>query len=497
MATTNHPFVEGITLDSFPCDTWDQARTGVVSGANHVTVSQVSDISMAAIEPTGMRAAGYGSDLQKYAVRQGWFKFGSVDLTGATALQLTFNGLISSLDVFLTPGVPRTISFDVMYGIYVNPGSGQDFKSYNEILPITTIDVPWSSTLHNSLQQFTWTLPLPLVLGVGEFGIFITPSIQRSNVNTHSDWFVIFGTTLSLTVTVSDVIRPPRPHVDPLIEFWTDVAANKILSMAFCDGGDEVVLPDKLYLALYSTNCTRTTPGTELTGNGYARIEVPTMIPTQYADALDYWEVTNDADIEFSAATTDWPLVVGWAMWSDITGGEYLCFGRFPGNAPVPIGNKLTFPIASIMLRFGFFTGTSPIAHPATEQVMKAFFIQDVDKDPLTYFPTADETTREFALQFYTTGKPSVTTELDIDNTTPRKITFGVPSDGKIFNTNEINYATIPTTNVGKVISCAALIVDGLPWPINDGNLATSGFSKKLEAVTYSIRVGALSVEIY
>lgn len=501
MATTtqNYAAQAGLTLSSYPCSTWDQARTGIVDGVMHVIMRDalspgpVPDapfmgglIHVGVVEPVGMAdfwlPGPYG-----YGCLQGRIHFGNVDRSGIVSATLTFLGQINSS---LKLGLNYNISFDVSYEVYTPPGLPSLFKKNTEIVPAGQISIYHEVGANGRNEIMSFTLPNPPA-GSGEFGILLTQTKQRTdNTINISEFLAFFLNTAVLTVVTDDTIRPPRPHLDPVVEFWTDVAANKILNMAFCVGGDAVALPDKLYLALYSSACTRTTPGTELSGDGYTRVEVPSMVPVE---VTPHWKVSNANPISFPTATANWLMATHWAMWSDATGGEYLCHGQLAQAITAVVGTKVTFPIGWIALTFGFYN----CPHPLTEQVMKAFFIQDTGKDPLTYFPNAGDSIREFALQFYTSEKPATANKIDIDGTQPRKLSFDVAANGKIISSNAIQFSAIPSTNIGKVVNCAALIVDAAPWPLNDGNRADSLLSFVLNTGSYGIPTGNVTVEIF
>lgn len=94
--------------------------------------------------------------------------------------------------------------------------------------------------------------------------------------------------------------------------------------------------PGTVYVALYSTDPTDADTGTELTGDGYARVAVTIGAPV---DGVSL----NTVDVVFPAATADWTAVSHIAIRDALTAGNMLMHKALP--APVSILSTNTFRI--------------------------------------------------------------------------------------------------------------------------------------------------------
>lgn len=97
--------------------------------------------------------------------------------------------------------------------------------------------------------------------------------------------------------------------------------------------------PANVYLALFSTVCSDTAAGTEITGNGYARQEI-----TFGTAALG--EITSTANVSFTASGGNWGSVVATGIMDASTGGNLLYYDTI--NKVVNDGETLTFESGKI-----------------------------------------------------------------------------------------------------------------------------------------------------
>lgn len=80
--------------------------------------------------------------------------------------------------------------------------------------------------------------------------------------------------------------------------------------------------PTNYYIALYSTACSDSAMGTELTGGSYARVSIArsqaawtaTQGGTGVASSGTNGTVTNAVAITFTTATADWPSATYWGI---------------------------------------------------------------------------------------------------------------------------------------------------------------------------------------
>lgn len=100
--------------------------------------------------------------------------------------------------------------------------------------------------------------------------------------------------------------------------------------------------PANVYMSLYSTVNTATTPGTELTGNGYSRQLVTFATATAGIS-------TANANVTFSATGNTWPAAVSAAIMDASTSGNMLYFGSITPKV-VSAGSTLVFDGANIVI---------------------------------------------------------------------------------------------------------------------------------------------------
>lgn len=91
--------------------------------------------------------------------------------------------------------------------------------------------------------------------------------------------------------------------------------------------------PAALYLALFTVPPGETGGGTEVSGGGYARQAVSFTPPSNSV-------CSNDADIVFPIATSDWGSIAGFGLFDAATGGNMLLYGTFAIQKQVLSGDQ-------------------------------------------------------------------------------------------------------------------------------------------------------------
>ena len=120
----------------------------------------------------------------------------------------------------------------------------------------------------------------------------------------------------------------------------TDLS-NKLLDHVFKT--TPFTVPTNIYVALYSVVPTKAGGGTELTGNGYARI----VMNVWDAGAAGATENTNV--ITFAAASGgDWAEAVAYGLFDAITGGNFLGWGDLDTFKTVLDGDVGEFAVGAI-----------------------------------------------------------------------------------------------------------------------------------------------------
>lgn len=120
----------------------------------------------------------------------------------------------------------------------------------------------------------------------------------------------------------------------------TQYLENKVLDGTL--GNTTYTAPANVYMALYSTNNTKTTPGTEITGNGYSRQLVT------FNTAAD-GAITANGAVTFSCTGNAWPVVVNAAILDASTAGNMLYFGTISPKTVVPDAS-LTFDDGNVII---------------------------------------------------------------------------------------------------------------------------------------------------
>ena len=117
--------------------------------------------------------------------------------------------------------------------------------------------------------------------------------------------------------------------------------ANSLLNLMF---RNQAYSKPDTYLALVTSPSSAAGIGTEVSGNGYARVQVNPSggSAPAWADAVD-GSVENDDDIDFAEAEEGWGTVVGVAVMSALSGGTLLMYDNDMTDQVVGEGDTVTF----------------------------------------------------------------------------------------------------------------------------------------------------------
>lgn len=102
--------------------------------------------------------------------------------------------------------------------------------------------------------------------------------------------------------------------------------------------GEKFTFPDKLYVALYTSDPTWNDTGQEVSGGGYGRKAVTFAAPVQAAirefhpitgalSDIQKMVIRSDTDIAFNVATANWGAITHFGLRDAITGGNLYYFG--------------------------------------------------------------------------------------------------------------------------------------------------------------------------
>ena len=105
--------------------------------------------------------------------------------------------------------------------------------------------------------------------------------------------------------------------------------------------------PSNLYLGLFLNNPTDAGTGTEVSGTGYERQTVSFNAPSQIDGKAT---ISNNAEIEFPSAGSNWGLVTHAAIYDDITGGNMLYYGPLQNPKDVETSDILKILESELVL---------------------------------------------------------------------------------------------------------------------------------------------------
>jgi len=112
----------------------------------------------------------------------------------------------------------------------------------------------------------------------------------------------------------------------------SDYLENEILDHILGTGA--YTMPSAVYVGLSTASFNDDNSGTELTGNGYARVSAT-------FSAAASGTTSNSAGIEFSAATGSWGSVSHFGLFDASSGGNLLIHGAFTTAKSVATGDIL------------------------------------------------------------------------------------------------------------------------------------------------------------
>ena len=112
----------------------------------------------------------------------------------------------------------------------------------------------------------------------------------------------------------------------------SDYAENKVLDVLGANA--TFTAPSNVYLGLSTGSLGDDDSGTELTGNNYSRVSVS-------FGAASSGTMSNDAAIEFAAATGSWGSVSHWGLYDASASGNLLVHGSFTTAKTIASGDVL------------------------------------------------------------------------------------------------------------------------------------------------------------
>jgi hypothetical protein len=109
-------------------------------------------------------------------------------------------------------------------------------------------------------------------------------------------------------------------------------------------------VPTNFFVGLYSTATDDAGGGTELTGNGYARVQVSPATGSWSAPGVG-GNVTNAVEIAFPAATgSPWSTATHFAIHDLSTGGNRYYHGALTASKTAAVGDVIRFAIGALSI---------------------------------------------------------------------------------------------------------------------------------------------------
>jgi hypothetical protein len=119
----------------------------------------------------------------------------------------------------------------------------------------------------------------------------------------------------------------------------SDYLENEILDHILGTGA--YTMPTTVYVGLSTGSFNDDNSGTELTGNGYARVSIS-------FGAASSGTASNDAAVEFSAATGSWGTVSHFGLFDASSAGNLLIHGALTASKAIESGDILKIAIGDM-----------------------------------------------------------------------------------------------------------------------------------------------------
>lgn len=109
-------------------------------------------------------------------------------------------------------------------------------------------------------------------------------------------------------------------------------------------------VPTNFYVALFSTATDDASGGTELSGNGYARVAVSPATGSWSAPGVG-GNTTNAVEIAFPAATgSPWSAATHFAIYDAVTTGNRYYHGALTASKTAAVGDVIRFAIGALSI---------------------------------------------------------------------------------------------------------------------------------------------------
>jgi hypothetical protein len=164
----------------------------------------------------------------------------------------------------------------------------------------------------------------------------------------------IFSFALMACAMLASIAFSPAAQAVSL----SDYLENKVIDHVF--RGTAYTAPTTIYVALYTSSCSDTGGGTEVSGGSYARASL-TATTTNWAGTQSAGSTavssgtsgttSNNVAIPFATPSVGWGTVTHIGMTDALSGGNLLVCTALTVSKTINLGDTVTFPIASLTVQ--------------------------------------------------------------------------------------------------------------------------------------------------
>lgn len=144
---------------------------------------------------------------------------------------------------------------------------------------------------------------------------------------------------------------PTKDDPESLLEDWvvnvsdlSNYLVKKMNEHVFL--GQTFNAPTQYWLACHSAVSNEITPGEELSGGGYGRLQV------QFEQGETDRKVVNTNNLTSLIATADWEPVYSLTLWDAAVGGNYLTYGNLTAAFYIKTNKAFYIPSGSLTVEF-------------------------------------------------------------------------------------------------------------------------------------------------
>lgn len=139
----------------------------------------------------------------------------------------------------------------------------------------------------------------------------------------------------------------------------SDYAENAFVDHIFRGTAYSATTPANYYVALYTSACSDSAAGTEVTGGSYARVSIArstsawtgTHDTTTGASSGSNGTVRNAAAVTFPPATADWGTVTHWGIVDALTGGNQITCSALTASRTITNGSTASFAAGALTVQ--------------------------------------------------------------------------------------------------------------------------------------------------